>query len=192
MKIYIDVDGTVVDTPSAMATWYNKKYNGNAVGSKIFEWDAQDQCPKLTKTDLVDLFEDDYFFDNLHPIKDAQDILHRMSKFPGYDFSFCSIGTAGNLRKKEMYLKKHFPFIKKYVMIEKEYVEMGKDGYVNDGLLVDDNKYNLDGSAKYEVLFKPDGDKQWNIGYRGIVATNWIQVANCIYQLYNKEFANVI
>ena len=187
VKVYLDVDGTVVDSADAMAKWYNKTYGGNAVGKDIYEWNAKDQCPELTVEDIHTLFESDYFFNELTPIKDAQDILERMSKFYGYDFYFCSIGTPNNIKKKVKYLKQHFPFIDKYVMIERENVVMGKDKYVCDGVLIDDNQDNLNGSAKYDILFKPFGEKQWNKDFRGIVTTKWIQVPHILNQIYVQE-----
>ena len=200
LRIYIDFDGTLVDSPEAMAQWYNYRYNTSVKGKDIYKWDASDQCPKLTAEEIVGMFESQSFFSFLEPEPNAVEITKRINHFPDYHLICCSIGTPENLRLKREYLDKYFPWIKEKILIERQDVFMGKNGYVNDGILIDDNQENLDGSSLCDILYKPHGEKEYNVDFKGITVESWSEVPDLLYQIYNiytkytlgKEMFNVI
>lgn len=167
MKIFVDVDGVVIDTTGALADYYNEHYHSEedfteADGDKIEVWDAHDQLP-LMNGEIEHIFESDYFWDNVRIKPNAQLVLEYLST--KHDVYFVSIGSSINIGKKTKFLRKHFPFVHNHIMLAMN-GDMSMDKSVvnmEGGMIIDDHMSNLNSSnARFKVLFKDLGEKEWN------------------------------
>lgn len=167
MNIFIDFDGVVADTTGALADYYNEYHHTHedfieADGDKIEVWDAHDQMP-LMNGDIEHIFESDYFWDNVRIKPHAEEIIELLSKH--HDVYFVSIGSSKNISKKTKFLHKHFPFVHNHIMLAMNGNMSMNKSIVNmeGGMIIDDHISNLTSSnARFKVLFKDLGDKEWN------------------------------
>jgi len=197
LACYLDFDGTIVDSCDAMAAWYNYTYQfykdfKPAIGKDIYKWDGKDQLTLSQEGDIVKIFNSDFFFEHVKPNKDAHDVLKRMHESSKFELIVCSIGTAENISKKVLYLKENFPFIKQHIMLVQDYssdLKMNKSILRGKAILLDDHVDNLYTSkVEFPVLYKNNGDREWNIGWDGRRATSWLDfedTANYIWDLAN-------
>jgi len=182
LSVYLDLDGTILNTDVCMSEWYNLKFRNHpdfkvAIPEKIYFWDAKIQMPLMTQQDWYDLFASNFFFENVTIKKNCKEVIKRMYDSKNFEIFFCSIGNKDNVRKKHKWLKENFPFINEdhYILIERENCEMGKNKYIpKDALLLDDNIENLSSLAKYNVLFKDCGEKFYNRLFDGTIVDNWL------------------
>lgn len=196
MKVYLDVDSTVIKTTDYIAKYYNNKYHKHpdfkeAIGSQIYYFNAHQECPLLTLEDVEDLFSSRKFFEEVEIYEDCIDTLLKLEKTDRFIFKFISIGTTKNIANKVLFLEKYFPFVKQGEMLVKNFgsnVRMGKDKFVVDGLLIDDHDRNLNNSAMYEIMFKGDGEKDWNkdfkLGTNKAIVSNWNDMEYIVEEFY--------
>lgn len=174
MRIFVDVDGTVLDTTGALADYYNEHYHTEegfieADGDLIEVWDAHDQMPLMNGA-IEHIFESDFFWDNVRIKEGAVDIIRGWVE-DGEEVYFLSIGSSTNIAKKTEFLKKHFPFVHRHIMlVQNKFMKMDKSIVDMAGaMIIDDHVSNLlTCNAEYKVLFKDLGDKEWNKIPRGV------------------------
>jgi 5'(3')-deoxyribonucleotidase len=84
---------------------------------KIKAWDCRDQCPELLEGELLDIFSCEQFFKNLRVKPFAKEVLESLFYTYNIPTTIISIGTYENCAKKSKYIKSHFPFVSKTILI---------------------------------------------------------------------------
>lgn len=204
LKVYVDVDNTIIKSSNAMARWYNKRYKNHpdfkkANGRNVYYFNATNEMPLLKMKDIEELFSCKSFWEEIEIYENCIETLKKLTDTGKYIFTFCSIGTSKNIANKTLFLEDKFPFVKQHEMLVKNFgaeTRMGKDKFVQDGLLIDDHQENLNGSAMYEILFMGEGIKNWNKDWsdnfnkkgktivKGI-CSNWKDMYYMIEEIYN-------
>ena len=201
LTLFIDVDGTVINSLSAMCIWYNHAYQFHpnfkpAISSEIYEWNAGGQMPLLQKGDIELMFASDLFFQVVEPIKNSREVIERLTATDEFDCVFASIGSSANIGNKTKYLEKVFPFVSSHIMLVKNGSNVKMDKTILNGegtVLIDDHIDNLKTArVTYPILFKENGiDKEWNQGWNGLIATSWLEVEDILHKLHTKYNVSV-
>lgn len=134
--LFCDVDSTVVDTLNDWINWY--EYKTKHFIDHIISHD-NDNVEKIMNNDLIDPL--DYWrrtdlYDNLKPINQCVDVLKEFKNI--YDIIFISDCFNEHINSKRKFLKKHFPFIDKFI------VSKGNKGKHYCNIIIDDYYKNLD------------------------------------------------
>lgn len=145
-KLFIDYDGTIIDTIDAFCSVYNELYCNHpyfktAESDLVNQYNMKDQCPLVDN--VLDIFQHELFFKFARLINDnTYEVLVDLSK--KYQLIICSIGTPRNIAYKACWLEKKLPFIKDYVLISNPNCYMNKS-IVNmeDSIFLDDIPSNL-------------------------------------------------
>jgi 5'(3')-deoxyribonucleotidase len=178
-EIFVDFDDTLTESLKSFCDIYNTRYVKDINWKNIKAWDCKDQCPELQKGELLDIFSSEQFFRNLKVKTFAKEALENLSC--DYPITIISIGTHDNCSKKARYIKSHFPFVSKTILIasnKKDKLTMDKS-FINmkNGIFIDDVEKNLISSnAKKKVLFETISDTDWNRNWRGEKIKNWEEI----------------
>lgn len=141
--LYLDVDNTICNSTKRFVEIYNEEYNQQADWTKCYKWDYSDICPLLENAEVI-FAREDFYNDKLELMDKYIKTIILLLNLQDYDIHFVTIGTKDNLKYKELWLEKQFPYISKknYHLLEK--TNMGKEEiHMQDGILVDDNYINL-------------------------------------------------
>ena len=178
--LFLDFDGTIVDTNKAFCKYYNDFYNHLpnfkvADYNKCSEWSYSDVCP-LIKNDAEKIFGEEALFSNLEFFPNAYETLEKLSKL--YNLVIVSIGTYANIHHKSKWIEKNLPFIDESILLCKNKDVIMDKSVVNmqDGIFIDDVQSNLDSTnASRKILF---GKRfKWNENWKGEHYLNWVEVA---------------
>lgn len=178
-KLFLDVDGVIIDSIKAYCDTYNKLYQSHpdfkpALWYECEKWDLKDVAPLVKNSE--DLFSNPLFFKYANFINgNTKEIIEKLND--KYHIIICSIGTQENISYKSLWLKENLPFIKDYIFLvndgckmDKSIINMGKNS-----IFIDDVVSNLDSSnAQYKIIF---GDEyEWNKTNKYHRCFNWIDV----------------
>lgn len=172
-KLFIDFDGTIVNTIAAIVTLYNEdfQYYKNFVPVKWWEintWNFE-ECNCATAEYIDTYFNQQRFFDKLTYMDWAKEVLNELKE--DYDITIVSAGYSPNLKAKEIWINENLPYCKfigvnleKYT--DKSHIDM------SNGIFIDDSSNNLSTSnALINICF---GDiYSWNKDYTGFRCKNW-------------------
>ena len=174
--LYVDFDGTLVDTNAAITDLYNedfKFYNSfkPVKGEDINTYDFE-ECTCASKEYINVYFNQPRFFERLCFMPCAESTLMELSQY--YDIKIVSHGFSPNLKQKEIWIKKRLPYaefigvnLKKYT--DKSHVDM------SDGVFIDDNMKNLiTSNASENVCFGRICG--WNKDWESIRLNDWLAV----------------
>ena len=201
INIVLDLDSTSWDTIQVACDWYTEKYFKHPefvqpIPENVFKWNFEDEMPLMTKNDVNEMFQSQFFFDNVKWFDNAVDIINKLHEDERFNVSFCSIGSFKNVSKKTKHVGKTFPTINQTMLVKQDLNNMCKKivnmNYDNiPTIFVDDSKSNLDGSnAKYKILYTQFGDnkREWNLGWDSMFTTNWNDLYELVNSIYNYEF----
>ena len=159
--LFLDVDNTICNSTKRFVEIYNQEYNQQADWTKCYKWDLSDICP-LVKDSGLYFAREDFYNDKLELIDNHVKGIIAILYLQGYDVHFITIGTKNNLKYKEQWLERNFPYITKdkYHLLEK--TDMGKSEIsMINGILVDDNYINLlTSSADLKICMHKE--TEWN------------------------------
>lgn len=177
-KLYLDFDGTVVNSVKSFCRTYHKLYKTHPdyivpQWYLVNEWNFQDQCHLLQgTTDVEKIFGMQLFFENLEFIDEyTYEILKELNE--QYQIIICSIGTYDNISLKSQWIKDNIPFIKDSIFLVNVNSTMNKSSVnMQDSIFIDDVAINLNSSnADLKLCF---GDvKSWNKDWDGVRIFNW-------------------
>jgi len=173
IKLYIDIDATLVDSVKRFIEYYNKRYSQNINPIDIKKWDFSDKCKFKEVSEIEDIFADKEFYYDIDIFEDAIEVINRLRK--RHEIIFVSIGTSENVINKIRFLNERFKGLNQ-VMLIKDYVLMDKS-IVNmeGGVFLDDHSGNLDSTnAKYKMLFEYGHRLDFNKDWCGKVTNNWL------------------
>ena len=176
-KIYVDFDGTIVNTVSCIVSLYNEdfKYYKKFVPIKWWEvntWDFT-ECNCATSEYINTYFNQQRFFNRLEYMDWAKEILDKLNK-ENYDITIVSSGYSPNLIAKSLWINRNLPYCKFIGVNLKEYKDKSHID-MSDGIFIDDSSNNLiTSNAKISICF---GDEYvWNKDWTGIRCVNWHDV----------------
>jgi 5'(3')-deoxyribonucleotidase len=178
MKIYLDVDNTVIDSLSMNVELLNEKFGTHVDPKDIHRWDFTDCFPDIKSKDIYETFDSDDFFDRVMLIDGAYDFIMRHKD----DIVFTTIGTPRNLEKKAELLDM-FGFGDCRFLGIPTYKTKG-DYDMSNGVIVDDAQKNLYASnAKAKVLFnyRMDFTADWNCNWYGLFAMDYDELEHVLY-----------
>ena len=148
-KLFVDFDGTIVDSISAVCKVYDNRYSWQFGYTKpnpflVNTWNFADQCHLLEYEEVEDIFGSQSFFNYLQPYPNVINILKRLKN--KYQIIIVSIGTYENISLKSMYIKEHLPFIDDFI------------GIVNSGAIMDKSIVNMAGTNDCTNIFIDDNE----------------------------------
>jgi len=183
-KIYIDCDGTIVNTTKRICDIYNEEFANHpdfkpARWQYVRSWDFVDECPLANKNIINCYFNRlDFYNEKLEYMENAKEIIYKLLS------EFCvqipTLGYEDNLYYKEKWLKKDFPSVK-YIGCNLNIVKDKSHIDMSGGILIDDNVANLKTSnADIKICY---GDiYEWNEDWEGKRCWNWYEVYNYVMQ----------
>ena len=186
-KMFIDYDGTLIDSIFPFCATYNELYTDRpnfapADPDAVTTWNAKEQIP-LCK-DINELFSHPLFFEFARPMDEwTIPVLEELSKT--YELIICTIGVPKNISRKAKHIAKWFPMIKESILMmqsdckmDKRIVRMRSDTFnERSNVFIDDVASNLQSSdADIKICF---GKKYaWNADWNGYRAKTWKDVGN--------------
>ena len=185
-NIFIDFDGTIVNTIKSITSLYNEDYKyykdyTPVCWTNINTWDFS-ECRCASKEYINTYFNQQRFFDRLEFMDWAKEILDDLIK--NYDVTIVSSGYSPNLKAKEIWINEHLPYCK-FIGVnfkehfDKSHIDMG------DSIFIDDSSHNLETSnAKYKICFGDIYD--WNKDWDGKRCYNWSDVKRYINDINRK------
>lgn len=179
-RLFIDYDGTIIDTIQSYVDVYNELYCNHpnfkiAESHLVNQYDLKDQCPLVGN--VLDIFQHELFFKFAQLINhNTYEILEKLNN--KYKIIICSIGTPRNIALKACWLEEKFPFIKDYVLITNPTCHMNKSMVqMKDSIFLDDIPSNLISSnAEYSDKYLFGKIYPWNEGYKGNWCRDWTEV----------------
>lgn len=175
-KLFIDFDGTLVNTIKTICTLYDDDFKyykdyKKIDWSEIETWDFTElNCASREYINYY--FNQPRFFRNIEYMPWAKETINKLSEL--YDIKIVSMGFRPNLLGKQKWLSENFPDceligvnFKKHS--DKSHIDM------SGSILIDDSANNLETSnAETKICF---GDEyEWNNNWEGIRCANWCDV----------------
>lgn len=175
LPLYLDYDGTLVDTPKILPEAYYLLTGVKPVKDISLDWNA-DTCfpPRANREIIHKIFDIPLFFklasDNIFP--SALHILFELSQY--YDIHIVSCGTESNLKLKEEWCKEHIPFITSFIGLNQTYKTFDKSSVAKDGVIIDDRLDALLSSENcLKILFRYNNELyEWQDGYKELLKNN--------------------
>lgn len=164
LNIYMDFDDVTVQSKRRIVEMINEDYNTNYSHLDIKTWSFK-EIKEVPKSTINGYFSSKRFFEGVKFYKGAKEGLLFLSNY--FNIIITSAGSESNLLHKEEFCKLHFPNIefKGVLMTPESNFHAGKS-FIKDGIIVDDNKHNLDNcEANCKINFIPYGiksDYSWN------------------------------
>jgi 5'(3')-deoxyribonucleotidase len=176
-KLYIDYDGTIVDSVSAICRTYNALYQHHpdfkpAKPEEVKTWSMKEIIPLCQNVE--ELFDCHLFFKYVEFMPNAKEVLLELNE--KYDIHILTIGNLLNIAQKAIWIKDNLPFIKNVKFHYNHGCEPNKDEIRMDGgIIIDDNQKNLTNpTASLPIVF---GKKfEWNSDFMGIRCETWDDV----------------
>lgn len=154
-NLFIDYDGTIVNTIKAIVSMYDEdfKYYSNykkVNWEEIETWNFS-ELAAATPEYINTYFNQQRFFDRVEFMPDAENILRKLSK--KYNIIIVSHGFPPNLKAKEIWVKEHMSYAKFIGVNMKKYNDKSNVDMKN-GVFIDDRQDNLETSnAKIKICF---------------------------------------
>lgn len=182
-KLYVDFDGTIVNTINAIVSLYNEDFKYYK-DYKYIEWINVNtlnfsECNCATPDYINTYFNQQRFYDNLNFMDSAKEVLGRLSKT--YEIIIVSMGYSPNLKGKEIWIKENIPYAKFIGVNFKEHNDKSHIDMSDGVIYLDDNEKNLYTNAKENICF---GDLyKWNENWKGKRFYNWIDLEKYLMEV---------
>lgn len=188
-NLFIDFDNTLVNSTKQSVAMLNKKFNKNMDWRNLKRYDYKDLFKNISTNDVIELFEDEEFFNNVETYDDVKDVLFQVGN--NYNISIVTCGNKNNLALKNKWLSENFKGLyDNYYYLNN--VKLDKSGVnMKNGIHIDDHIDALRSSnAKIKILFKHDGiETNWNRHNPTeelYIVTSWRQISD-ILNFYIKQ-----
>lgn len=161
IPLYVDFDGTIVNTPKRITQMLNLRFHFDRIWWKMYQYDCNDIFPELTIEQVCEVFAEEAFFN--HQLKKKFLCEYVLCKLQDYfDIQIVTLGTELNLKYKEIWCNENLKFKFTFVGLrdfdkKKSVVDM------SDGIIIDDHVKMLEScNARYKILIKGFLKKDWN------------------------------
>lgn len=182
VKLYIDFDGTIVDTIMRVCDIYNEDYSfyDNFVPvspEEIKTWNFDEL--KLANRKIINQYftQPRFFNEGLQSQPHAFEVINKLHN-DGDSIVVVSSGVAPNLKIKKAWLRNHIEF-DDFIGVDlsrhknKNHIDM------KDGIFIDDMTMNLNGSnAIRKICFGEEYD--WNSDWKGERCYTWDEIYKLI------------
>lgn len=175
--LFLDFDGTLVNSAKRVVEIYNERTGNNADWTKVRKWNFTDQCPGI-KPMIKEIFASDEFYEGLEFFNtNTLDVLNLLKK--RYNVIICTIGCWENVSKKVVWIKNNADH-GNVILIAKDDNVMDKSIIDMSGaIIVDDHEDNLFSSnAETKISFGTRAE--WNENWDGRVCLDWTDLINLI------------
>ena len=189
MKIYLDFDDTIVNSIETLTNIVNERYFKNIAPKDIGEWDFSDVYPDIPLDDIVKIFGEQEFFNDIELKDYALIAIHKLSK--RNDVTIVSKVTPEAFRRKNDWIRDNLEalginisFIGVPINESKSIVDM------SDGVIVDDKVSFLEETnAKYKIFFNNHRkfDIKQSEDWDGIEVDNWKDLYDELADIIRKE-----
>lgn len=193
IKLFIDVDGTIINTAENFIDKYCKEHNINKTIDDLKDWEFKSIDRKIHINEFLKYIETEEFFKTIE--LDENFLKFYVMNEANYEWIFITKGTKKNLELKERFLRESLPTLNNvnYIGIKDE--EDKKNYNMKNGIQIDDNIKNLDTNARFKILIKNYLDTDYN----RIQApsddiyemNNWNEIAESI-EWFRKEILGII
>lgn len=207
--IYLDIDDVVLESAETVIDILNEQriLNGQAEKeyNELKDWTYKSILRDITCKDLVEIFNSNYFWENVKVNKNLLLALENNNEelFNKFNWIFTTKGNLENQEKKFKYIF-NVPFFKKHKKEIGYYgIDMNEDKsiiHMFNGIQVDDNYNNLKASdAEVKILLTNDRETDYNSVYHIrdnlqnlYIAFNMQEVIDAInFFTNNTEFKNL-
>lgn len=183
-KLFVDVDGTITDSIKKICELYNEDYKDHpkfrvAKPYLVEKWDFSDQCTLINSAKIEEYFCDKRFFEDLQFIENANEVIEKLSEV--FDIYVISMGWTQNLIYKNIWLKEHMPYIKRFIGCNFDDYKDKSHINMSGSILIDDSSNNLKTcNADLKILY---GDLyEYNQDWDGIRKFNWYEIYNFLME----------
>ncbi len=172
--IYIDFDGTLVDTVKCIVDLYNEDFCEYEEFKKIDDtqidtWDF-DELNLTTREYINNYFNQPRFFKKIEFFNDSLWKLEIINKY--FNINIISMGNKPNLKLKEKFIKDKLPYCNFIGVDFKEYKDKKHIDMSNSYALIDDNiDILLTSNAPRKICFGEE--KGWNREWDGERLIYW-------------------
>jgi len=171
-KLFLDFDGTIVDTASAIIELYEEDFKDHKdffmPEIKIHKkWNFTDICPLLTQKTVFSYFGSERLFEKLdffNNNKFESDMFYISKLNLIFDLYIITLGSQENISLKSKFISNNIPGIKTIYLFQDEHCTPDKSVInMQNSIFVDDNLKNLESSnASEKIIFGLE--KEYNIG----------------------------
>lgn len=146
-SIGIDMDEVLADTMGAILDEFNRRTQLGITIDQIVGKRIYDIMPEHTK-ELRDILASDGFFRRLHVMKDAQEVVEKLSKQYDIYIVTAAMDVPTSFHDKYEWLRTHFPFLD-----PQHFIFCGRKDIVATDYLIDDNPRQLKGHRGKALMF---------------------------------------
>lgn len=176
IRIVIDCDGVILNSDLCMAWEYNSRMFEHpefveADGNDIYYYDATMQLPLYSKKDIMNIFESDFFWENVTIKDDCIKSIKKLCDDDRFDVCIWSYGSNVNAYKKRKFLYKHLGFVDDIIISNGRVVK--KQEVCDGAILIDDLDKNLTNDKAFNICFADKGEKDFNKHFEGIKVNSW-------------------
>lgn len=176
INIYIDFDGTIVNTIKKIVELYNDDFvfyeNFKPINWVYVDSWEFNELEAATPKYIDEYFNQPRFFTDLEMFPYCGEILMELAN--KHKITIVSMGNTPNLKLKKLWIKQYLPFCDFIGVNFKEYSDKAHID-MSDGIFIDDVASNLTTSnAAIKMCF---GDEySWNKDWAGLRCANWCDV----------------
>ena len=165
LRIYVDFDGTIANTDICMAEYYNNHFNHlygyiPACGKKITTWNAKNEMPLMTGKQIGELFDSDFFWDNVTIKEGCVEYLEKINNMKNLEVCILSVGSNINKSKKAKFIERNLPFIDEVMLISGKHFD--KNEITSGAIILDDHQKNLQNPKADNCLMYDRGLREFN------------------------------
>lgn len=183
MRIGIDFDNTIADSPRAIFEIFKKETNQPTIEfTENYGWDFEGLLPREYVSRALELFKEKEFTDLLEPFPVALTTIRALHE-AGHEIIICSKHCEERKLHTLVWINKHLPFCKVIFTdsFDKSCLADKVDIFIDDKI---ECLESLEGKVPYLVCY---GDYQWNREWRNqgrLCADNWFEV---LYEIQTIE-----
>lgn len=107
IRLYVDLDDTVLDSSEAVIEILNKKHGMNKTINDLKDWNFRSIYHNMTSEMVVSIFDSDEFFDTVKINGEFADFYKKHAN--DFKFVFVSKGYKANIDKKRALIEDKFP-----------------------------------------------------------------------------------
>lgn len=187
VNVWIDVDGTLVDTNAQATNYLNNKFNKSYTANDVWWYDFTKLYKQAKQDDIIQMFEDKDFYENITAFDYCCDVINQRRDSELFKFNIVTCGTQENLLNKYNWIMNN---IKGDIAI-RGLLQPTKKGLDLSGcILIDDEMVNLrKTNASVKVLFRNYKDREYNRPYKNediYIVDDWKQI-NDMFSFIEKK-----
>lgn len=187
VNVWIDVDGTLVDTNTQVTNYLNNKFNKSYTANDVWWYDFTKLYKQAKHNDIIQMFEDKDFYENITAFDYCCDVINQRRDSDMFKFNIVTCGTQENLLNKYNWIMNN---IKGDIAI-RGLLQPTKKGLDMAGAIqIDDEIISLrESNAAVKILFRNHKDREYNRPYRNeelYIVNDWREI-NDIFSFVEKE-----